>query len=190
LPLLPLALSLASQFAPSIIGLFAGAKAEDVAQKVVGLAQTVTGHTEPEAAVKAIEADPNLALQFQQAVLAQKIELEKIALQRDQLEVTQDANVLADKASARGRDVEIVKAGHPNRRASWMLWGTFAGLFVCLALMIVYHVDANTAIGGALIMLVGKFVSMWGTAFDFEFGSSRSSRAKDDVIANELKESH
>lgn len=76
--MLPIALALA-QFAPMIAGWLGGAKAEDVAGKVVGLAQAVTGTTAPSAALQAIQADPNLAMKFQQAVLDQQVELAKIA---------------------------------------------------------------------------------------------------------------
>lgn len=75
------ALALA-KFVPSILGLFGGPKAEDVANHVVSIAQTLTGKPTPDAALAAIQADPNLALQFQKAVLDQKVQLEQLAVQR------------------------------------------------------------------------------------------------------------
>jgi hypothetical protein len=88
--MLPIALALA-QFAPMLAGLFGGPKAEDVAAKVVGIAQAVTGQPTPDLALKAVQADPNLALQFQQAVLSQKVQLEQIAMQREKNQLDADA---------------------------------------------------------------------------------------------------
>lgn len=79
--MLAIALALA-QFAPDIIAHFAGANAGAVAGKVVEIAQQVTGQATPDAALKAIQADPNLALQFQKAVLDQTVQLAQIAAQR------------------------------------------------------------------------------------------------------------
>lgn len=89
MPLIPIAMALA-QFAPMIAGLFGGSKAEDVASKVVGIAQTVTGQSTPDAALAAIQADPNLSLQFQQAVLAQQAQLAQIAADTEKAELSAD----------------------------------------------------------------------------------------------------
>lgn len=78
MPLIPIAMALA-QFAPMIAGWLGGSKAENVAQKVVGVAQAVTGQSAPDAALAAIQSDPNLAMQFQKAVLDQQVELAKLA---------------------------------------------------------------------------------------------------------------
>lgn len=80
--MLEAALALA-KFVPDILGLFAGPKAADVAQKVVNLAQAVTGQASPDAALRAISGDPQTALKFKQAVLANRVELEQIAAQRE-----------------------------------------------------------------------------------------------------------
>lgn len=82
MPLIPIALQLAAQFAPDLIAHLFGQNAAAVAEKVVGIAQQATGLAQPDAALKAIQADPNLALQFQKAVLDQKVQLEQIAAQR------------------------------------------------------------------------------------------------------------
>lgn len=89
MPLIPIAMALA-QFAPMIAGWLGGSKAQDVASKVVGIAQTVTGQSAPDAAVAAIQSDPQLAMQFQQAVLNQQVQLQQIALQQEQAELSAD----------------------------------------------------------------------------------------------------
>jgi len=61
------AIALAAQFAPSIIGLISGPKAEAVATTVVNTAQAITGSDSPEAAKVALEKNPEMAVKFQQA---------------------------------------------------------------------------------------------------------------------------
>lgn len=64
-----IALGLA-QFAPGIIRWITGddnSKVASAADKIVGVAKSVTGKDSGEAALAAIQADPALALQFQQA---------------------------------------------------------------------------------------------------------------------------
>lgn len=95
MPLLPIALALI-RFAPMLAGLFGGSKAEDVAKHVVGIAQTVTGQSAPDAALAAIQADPNLSMQFQKAVLEQQAQLQQIALEQEKAELAaEQANVAA-----------------------------------------------------------------------------------------------
>lgn len=76
--MLPIAMALA-QFAPMIAGWLGGSNAETVAAKVVDIAKTVTGQSSPDAAVAALQADPNLAYQYQKAVLDNQADLAKIA---------------------------------------------------------------------------------------------------------------
>ena len=79
LPLIPIALKLASMFAPSLIGkLTESDKAEEVAEKVIGFAKAITGQNDPEKAAKAIETDPELALQFQRDLHAYELGLAKL----------------------------------------------------------------------------------------------------------------
>ncbi|WP_176324417.1 hypothetical protein [Burkholderia vietnamiensis] len=90
MPLIPIAMALA-QFAPMIAGWLGGSKAEDVATKVVGVAQAVTGQSAPDAALAALQADPNLALQFQKAVLDQQAQLAQISADVTKAELAADA---------------------------------------------------------------------------------------------------
>jgi hypothetical protein len=79
LPLIPLAVQLAAQFVPELIGKIAGKNAEAVAGKVVEVAQQVTGAKSGDDALAALQANAGLALKFKEAVLAQEVELEKLA---------------------------------------------------------------------------------------------------------------
>jgi hypothetical protein len=165
-----IALSLA-QFAPSILRYFGvGDKPVAVAEKVVQIAQSVTGQPTSEAAVEAMRKNAELAQQFNLAVLAADTKLEEL--------------YLADRRDARARDVEVRKlAGGKNRRADIMLLAAFAAVIAIAALLALGKVSGADAVGGFLITVGGMFARNIGTAFDFEFGSSRGSRDKDAAIA-------
>lgn len=108
MPLIPIAMALA-QFAPMIAGWLGGSKAEEVAGKVVGIAQQVTGQSSPDAAVAAIAADPNLSLQFQKAVLDQQAHLAEIAADVTKAELAADT---ANTAAVNQTMQEEAKSDH------------------------------------------------------------------------------
>lgn len=69
------------QFVPGILKLFGGSdKTVDIASHVVGVAQAITGTDTPLAAMEALHADPTKVLEFQQAMAAQQVEMEKAYL--------------------------------------------------------------------------------------------------------------
>lgn len=70
-----------AQFVPQIVKWIGGDKAGTVAQKVVDVATQVTGQPTGDKALAAIQADPNLMLQFRQAMLAQETTFEQLAVQ-------------------------------------------------------------------------------------------------------------
>lgn len=79
-----LALSLA-QFAPQIVGWITGSKnAEGVAQKALDIAEAITGKSGADA-VSAISNDPQLSMQYQQAVMANELEFARIASESDKI---------------------------------------------------------------------------------------------------------
>jgi hypothetical protein len=71
-----------AQFVPQLTKWITGSdKAEQVAQKAIDIAQAVTGKPNGEEAVKALQADPALVLQYRQAVLTQAVDFERLAVQ-------------------------------------------------------------------------------------------------------------
>lgn len=71
-----------AQFVPQIAKWITGSdKAEIIAQKAVDIASQVTGQPTGDASIKALQADPNLVLQYRKAVLDQELEFEKLAVQ-------------------------------------------------------------------------------------------------------------
>lgn len=163
-----------AQFAPSIIKWITGSdKAANAAGKVIDIAKQVTGKDSGDEALAAIKADPNLAMQYRQAVMANETELDKL--------------YLADRQDARHRDVALAQAGQHNYRADIML----AMAFICLLGIIWMAWDGRSNMPDTIFafinMAAGALLKMIGDAFQFEFGSSRGSKEKDQAIVSLTK---
>lgn len=171
----PISIALAlAQFAPSIMKyLGAGASSVDTAQKVVDIAQNLTGAADPAEALAAIRANAELAQAFNLAVLAADTDLEKA--------------YLADRQSARARDIAYVSAGRTNKRADLMVLFDVIGLIACLVVLSVFRKEIPGEVVGLLSTIAGIFGLCLRDAHQFEFGSSRGSRDKDDLLAGMQK---
>jgi hypothetical protein len=157
-----------AQFAPGIIKLLTGSdKAADVAADVIGIAQKATGAATGADALDKLRADPTAVMNFQAAMAAQQADLDKA--------------YLADMADARGRDVELAKAGHTNHRANAMAACAVALVLFCL-LVVVWKAELNEFAKGGVTLILGRALGWVEQAFSFEFGSTRASKAKDDTI--------
>lgn len=167
-----LALGLVSFAAPKVGRWLFGDDGEKVATDVVGLAQSITGTTTPSAAEAALRADPQLLAEFQRHLADLDTELEKA--------------YLADRQSARERDKEFVKAGRSNIRADLMVLGATAGLIACVAVLAFFRKEVPGEVVGILSTVAGIFGSCLKDAFAFEFGSSRGSKEKDDILSKAL----
>lgn len=157
-----------AQFAPQVIKWISGSdKAAEAAGKVVQIAEAVTGKQGPDA-VEALKADPALVLQFRQAVMANETELDKA--------------YLADRADARRRDVAITQAGRYNWRGDLLALLAVVGLVLC-----VWFVARDTEMPeravNAIMFVAGVLAAAVRDVYNFEFGSSRGSKSKDEVIA-------
>lgn len=167
----PVTLALAlAQFAPSLMRFFgAGDKPVAVAQKAVEIALSVTGAGDGPGALAALRGDPALAQQYALALLAQDGDLERA--------------YLADRADARARDVEIVRTGRRNVRADLMVLLDVVGLVVCLVVLVALRDKLPGEAVGIIATIAGVFGACLRDAHQFEFGSSRGSREKDDALA-------
>lgn len=166
------AIALAS-YAPKILKWLTGSdKAEDAAQAVVDIAKTVTGQAEPDAAVKAIQADPAMAMQFKMAVMASESDLDKA--------------YLADRQDARARDVKLAQAGRYNWRSDLLAVLAVGGLITCVY-FVAKDVDMPERAVNAIMFVAGVLAAAVRDVYSFEFGSSRGSKDKDDAISTMLK---
>ena len=160
-----MALGLA-QYAPYIVRWLGGDKAGDVAQQVVGAAETITGKT-GQAAVDAIKADSAAQLAFQQAIAAQAEDLEKA--------------YLADRVSARSRDLGLTQAGRRNLRADILAYAAIGGLISLIWVLLVHSIPEGPT-RDILLILSGALVAIVKDVYGFEFGSSRGSEAKTEQL--------
>ena len=65
-----------------------------------------------------------------------------------------------------------------------MLAGTYISIVVIIVVLAITPLSTNLLVAGCLTTLVGTLVKYIGTAFDFEFGSSRSSIQKTEIMAD------
>lgn len=137
--------------------------------------------SDPQAAEKALEVESNNKVQMQQILTQQAI----VSLQE---ETKQQAAVLTDKQSARVRDQQFITLGKTNVRADLMLVGAYGAIIVIVIVLVTGHIDASSAVFALLLMLATKFAGNIGTAFDFEYGSSRGSVEKNAVIATQASD--
>jgi len=157
-----------AQFAPQVIRWVTGSdKAEQAAGKVLEIAQAVTGKQGPDA-LEAIKMDPAMAMQFRQAVMASEADLDKA--------------FLGDRQDARKRDVALAQAGRYNWRADILAVLSVGGLVVCMW-FIAKDSDMPERAVNAIMFVAGVLASAVRDVYSFEFGSSRGSKEKDEIIA-------
>jgi len=158
-----------AQFAPQIIKWITGSdKAADAATAVVEIAETVTGRKGSDA-LDAIKADPALVMQFRQSVMAQEADLDKA--------------YLADRADARKRDAVFITAGTRNYRADFMFFLAVA-MIAALVWLVWKDPSINEYMKGIFTLVLGRFLGYLDNIYNFEFGSTRASKAKDVTIEN------
>ena len=158
-----------SQFVPQIIKWVTGSdKAASAAQKVVSIAEVVTGKQGQEAA-DAIKADPALIIQFRKEIMLNATELDRM--------------FLADVADARKRDVALIEKGLHNHRADAMF--ILAVMIICMLVYLVWKDPSiNEYMKGIFTLVLGRFLGYLDNIYNFEFGSTRNSRDKDQTISN------
>ena len=168
LALIPLALKAvaAAGAITEVVGALAGPKAQDAAERVVATAKAISGESDPVKAVQAVEADPALAAALRTKLIDERLEYARLEVE--------------DRKSARDRDVKIRQTGQYNWRADLMVVGCV------VALCYVVNKIAGEAIKPEVLaifnMAVGALLKMLGDAFSFEFGSSRGSKDKDELL--------
>lgn len=167
-----IALGLAN-IAPSLMRFFgAGEKPVAIAERAVEIAQAVTGKSNGDAALAAMQASPELAHAYRLAVLAADSDLEAL--------------FLADRKDARSRDVALHQAGYRNTRADWMVLLDAVGLIACLVALTFFRHEIPGEVVGLLSTIASIFGVCLRDAHQFEFGSSRGSKEKDALMGVRL----
>jgi hypothetical protein len=121
-----------------------------------------------------------------------RIELKKLEMQHEEFLLTaaQASEVrdleyfkeeVEDKGSARLRDSEFIKSGVVNWRANLMFF--LACAMVAWLVWIVWKDDSlNEYVKGIFTLVLGRFLGYLDNIYNFEFGTTRSSRTKDATI--------
>lgn len=147
-------------------------KAEQVAQIAVDVAKKVTGTESSNAAIAQLRANPDLVISYQQAIAGMQADLEKA--------------YLADVSSARQRDAAFISTGSRNYRADAMFVLAVA-VIVALTWMIWKDQDTTEFVKGVFTLVLGRFLGYLDSIYNFEFGTTRGSQAKDTTINNLTK---
>jgi hypothetical protein len=174
-------LPLVADYAPAITRFLFGERAEEATTKVVNTVQKITGKDvrTPEGVKEArelLQKDPELVLRMQTELASLDAELEKAYLK--------------DVQDAWERDLELKRLGHHDIRGNILLISAYVAVIAICVFLIwgSIHAEAavNGTVGGFLIGMGGMFARNIGSAFDFEFGSSRGSKDKDSKIEQQL----
>jgi hypothetical protein len=161
-----------SRFVPSITKLICGDKAESIASKIIAVAKQVSNSQTEMEAMKKISNDSRLVNAFQRAIIESEKEI--------------FLAVLKDKENARNRDIAIINSGRRNKRADIMVIAAACGLIICLAVLGLYQNTLPGEAVGIISTISGIFGSCLKDAYNFEFGSSRGSKEKDQTVATML----
>lgn len=160
-----------SQYATSLLKYFGvGQKSPVVAERVVAVANEVA-QTEGDGAkaLELIRLDPVLQMEFRKRILELDSEFE--------------GYFLTDLSNARARDLAIMEAGHRNYRADFL--SILAVIVVIIVVVQIWtKVDLDDFQKATITLILGRFLGYIDQMFQFEFGSTRSSKAKDDTIVH------
>lgn len=133
----------------------------------------------PEDILTALTANPEAlqkARQFEAEHQERMLDLvQKHALATYQAEI-------ADRQSARERDIELARAGRGNRRADVMVALDVLGLVACLVAIVWLRASLTGESITLITTLAGYFGLSLRDAHQFEFGSSRGSKDKDAML--------
>ena len=147
-----------AKFVPMIAGMIGGDDAEETAQKVVDVAESVTGRKGQDA-VKAIEADPAMLEKFNEQVVK---ELEVHA---------------KDRQSARRMQTSLAKSKHASAYAPAVI-----SLIVTAGFFGMLYVVFNKSVPEGSEQIANSLLGVLGAGFtqvlNFWLGSSKSSQDK------------
>jgi hypothetical protein len=164
------------QFAPKIIGLFGDddSKAAKIGDTIAGIAQSVTGSKSVDESAAKLISNPQLAHDFESAVMKSKTVIERLDEQ------------------SRHRASEQYKTSHKMAdKIAWriMVWNlpiiAVMAVVNLLAAYFMSNLGALLAVVSNLIgVVIGALITERQQVTSFHFGSSLGSKAKDGLKAN------
>lgn len=141
----------------------------------VMIAKALGGKSIDDPAVDAaiVGGDPEVLLKLKQANTDFLVRMEELGIERDKL-------VFADIASARQREIEV-----KDHTPAILAYAVTVGFFGTLGVLI-FH--GKPVVGGdSLLVMLGSLGTAWAGIMAYYFGSSKSSKSKDDTIAQIAK---
>lgn len=168
-PLIPIALTIAQQFAPHLLRFFgAGDSSVAAAEKIVGLAQQATGAQTPEEALQRLQIDAQAQHEFRMKALEREAEIEKA--------------YLADIQNARSREVQIATA-----ESAPTLNKVIAPVLAIIVVIgggavLVWSPDADVRLGvtSLITMVLGYY-------FGTSMGSTKANQMLRDIARKEVQ---
>jgi len=150
---------------------------------VIGSAFGLTPEeTTPQRINQLLDTDPQAAIKLAEIEANNKVEIQKLLLEQDRLAMEARKAEFADTASARQRQVDVVKAtGKQDVNVYFLAWLVVIGFFALTGLLIFKSVPAEQ--NSVVFMLFGGLVSGFSTVMGYFFGSSRGSAMKSQLLA-------
>lgn len=196
LPLLPLAsalIPLVADAAPSIVRFLVADKEDNTPNRVEEAVGTVAKVVEavtnqPINTPDDVAAAREILAQNPEKLAALQIELAKTNLEFERLDVEREKAILNDKQNARATSIARLQAGGSDWRGV-MLVMAFVSI-IAIVTLLVLKPDVSQTVVGFIIGIGGMFARNIGSAFDFEFGSSRGSKEKSSMLKEEIETAH
>lgn len=183
-----------SQVAPTIAGVIGTAVGGPIGPLAALAVKTLSEHVlgkpdgTPEEVAAAVAAmPPEKVAELRLAEVAFRTRALELGYKTEELDVKRDEIVAADRASARSRDIEIIKAGRKNERGDNLAYLAVVGLLG--AALLLFFVDISQSQKEVLIFILGVLSKIVGDVYAFEFGSSKGEQKKDNAMTKWLDES-
>ena len=166
---IPIAISLAKQFAPALISKIVGNKTGAVANEVIKIVAKATGTKDPDEALAIAGTDPSIEA--------------KVTTELANLDLRETEAFLADVADARARDTVITQAGAKNWRGDILAY-LAVGAFVAIIVSLMFLEIPSGGARDLLLVMMGVLGAIVKNVYHFEFGSSKGSKDKDGILGN------
>lgn len=122
-------------------------------------------------------------IQLKQLEMQNEQQIRDFILRQEQQELDSFKEEVKDKDSARKRDVEFLKSGSWNYRADTLV--AIAAVSVAGLVYLVWGTpDINEYVKGIVTLVLGRMLGYLDNIYNFEFGTTRSSKQKDATIEN------
>ena len=140
--------------------------------------------TTPDQIHQMLSIDPAAAVKLAEIESTHKIRLQEILLDQARLELEGQKAEFADTASARAREIDVVKAtGRSDVNLYILAWTVVIGFFLLIYVLTFQELPSLNV--GPVNQLYGVLGTGFGLVLGYFFGSSRGSAVKDRAMAAE-----